>query len=50
MLEEILHLKDDEALEQFAQRICRSPIPGCVQGKVGWGFEQPGLIEGVLVH
>lgn len=29
MLEEILHLKGDKALEQFAQR-----IPGGVQGQV----------------
>uniref|UniRef100_A0A672UR20 Reverse transcriptase domain-containing protein n=1 Tax=Strigops habroptila TaxID=2489341 RepID=A0A672UR20_STRHB len=23
------------------------PIPGSVQGQAGWGFEQPGLVEGV---
>jgi len=26
------------------------PLPGSVQGQVGWGFEQPGLVEGVRVH
>ncbi|PKU36866.1 hypothetical protein llap_12830 [Limosa lapponica baueri] len=26
------------------------PIPGSVQGQVGWGFEQPGLVEGVPAH
>jgi len=24
-----------------------APFPGSVQGQVGWGFEQPGLVEGV---
>jgi len=26
------------------------PLPGSVQGQVGWGFEQPGLVEGVPAH
>ena len=26
------------------------PMPGSVQGQVGWGFEQPGLVECVPVH
>ncbi|KAK4808877.1 hypothetical protein QYF61_007992 [Mycteria americana] len=26
------------------------PIPGSVQGQAGWGFEQPGLVEGVPAH
>uniref|UniRef100_A0A8C0AM81 Complex I assembly factor ACAD9, mitochondrial n=1 Tax=Buteo japonicus TaxID=224669 RepID=A0A8C0AM81_9AVES len=34
-----------EALGQVAQRGCGCPIPGRVQGQVGWGFEQPGLEE-----
>ncbi|KAK4815951.1 LOW QUALITY PROTEIN: hypothetical protein QYF61_010445 [Mycteria americana] len=34
------------ALEQVAHRSCGCPIPGNVQGQVGWGFEQPGLAEG----
>uniref|UniRef100_A0A672UC28 Uncharacterized protein n=1 Tax=Strigops habroptila TaxID=2489341 RepID=A0A672UC28_STRHB len=32
---------------QVAQRSCGCPIPGSVQGKVGQGLEQPGLVEGV---
>ena len=39
-----------EALGQVAQRGCGCPIPGSVQGQVGWGFEQPGLVEGVPAH
>ena len=31
-------------------RGCGYPIPGSVQGHVGWGFEQPGLVEGVPDH
>jgi len=26
------------------------PLPRTVQGQVGWGFEQPGLVEGVPAH
>ena len=26
------------------------PLAGSVQGQVGWGFEQPGLVEGVPAH
>jgi len=26
------------------------PIPGSFQGQAGWGFEQPGLMEGVPAH
>lgn len=29
---------------------CRYPIPGSVQGWIGWGFEQPDLVEGVPAH
>ena len=25
-------------------------FPGSVQGQVGWGFEQPGRVEGVPAH
>ena len=28
----------------------RMPLPGSVQGQDGWGFEQPGLVEGVPAH
>ena len=31
-------------------RSCGCPIPGSVQGQVGRGFEQPGLVEGVPAH
>jgi len=37
-------------VEQVAQRNCGCPIPGSVQDQVGWGFEQPGLVEGVPAH
>jgi len=39
-----------EALAQVAQRSCGCPLPGSVQGQVGWGFQQPGLVEGVPAH
>ena len=39
-----------ETLEEVAQRGGRCPIPGNVQGQVGWGFEQLGLVEGVPAH
>jgi len=38
-----------ETLEQVAQRSCGCPLPGSVH-QVGWGFEQPGLVEGVPAH
>ena len=47
--EEILPCEGGEALAQGAQRSCGCPwIPGSVQGQVGQGLEQPGLVEGVL--
>jgi len=39
-----------EALAQVAQRSCGCPLAGSVQGQVRWGFEQPGLVEGVPAH
>jgi len=45
--EEILYSEGGEAVEQVAQRSCGCPLPGSVQGQAGWGFEQPGLVEGV---
>ena len=39
-----------ETLEQVAQRSCGCPISGSVQGQVGWGFEQRGLVEVVPAH
>jgi len=37
-------------LEQVAQRSCGCLLAGSVHGQVEWGFEQPGPVEGVLVH
>ena len=48
--EEILPCEGGEALAQVAQRSCGCPLPGSVQGQVGRGFEQPGLVEGVPAH
>jgi len=39
-----------EALAQVAQRGSGGPIPGNIQGQVGWGSEQPGLVEDVPAH
>ena len=36
--------------EQVAYRSCGCPFPGTVQGQAGWGFEWPGLAEGVSDH
>ena len=44
MLGEILYRRSDEVLAQTAQRGCRCPIPGGVQGQFGWGPGQPGLV------
>jgi len=49
LLEQSLPL-DCETLAQVAQRSCGCPLPGSVQGQVGWGFVQPGLVEDVLAH
>lgn len=42
--------KDGEALEQAAERCGRCPILEDIQGKAGWGFQQPFLALGVPVH
>ena len=39
-----------KTLEQVAQRGGRCPIPGNVHGPVGWGSEQPDLVEDVPAH
>jgi len=46
----MLHREGGETLEQVAQRSYGCPLPGSVQGQVGWGFEQPGLVEDVPAH
>ena len=38
-----------EVLAQAAQRGCGYPVPGGVQGEVGWGPGQPGLVLNVEV-
>ncbi|TRZ10592.1 hypothetical protein HGM15179_016516 [Zosterops borbonicus] len=41
----------EEALVQISQRSCGCPwISGSVPGQVGWGLEQPGIVEGVPAH
>jgi len=39
-----------EALEHLVQRSYGCPLPGSVQGQVGRGFEQRGLVAGVPAH
>ena len=36
--------------EQVAQRGCRCPIPGYIQGQVGGGYGQPDPVEDVPAH
>ena len=36
-------------LEQAAQRGCGYPVPGAVQGQVGWGPGQPSLVLNVEI-
>jgi len=38
------------ALEQVAQRGCGCPLPGGIQGQVGCGSGQPGLVFVDPVH
>ena len=46
---EVLYYESGEVLVQAAQRGCGCPIPGVVQGQVGWGPGQPGLVLNVEV-
>ena len=41
---EVLYRESGEVLELAAQRGCGCPVPGGVQGQVGWGPGQPGLV------
>jgi len=43
-------LLNSEALEQVEQRICGCSIPRGVQGQVGQGPGQPGLVDGSPAH
>ncbi|GAB0180812.1 hypothetical protein GRJ2_000546500 [Grus japonensis] len=36
--------EEGETLEQIAWRSCGCPLPGNIQGQIGWGFEQPDLV------
>jgi len=35
---------------RVAQRSCGCPLPGSVQGQVGWSSDHPGLVEDVPAH
>jgi len=48
--EEILYREGGETLAQVDQRSCGCPLPGRVQGQVGWSSEHPGLVEVVPAH
>jgi len=39
-----------ETLAQVAQRGRRCPIPGNIQGQVGWGSKHPDPVEDVHAH
>ncbi len=41
---EMFHSEGGEVLAQAAQRRCECPIPGGVQGHIGWGPGQPELV------
>jgi len=45
----VLYYGSGEVLEQAAQRGCGCPIPRSVQGQVGCGPGQPGLVLDVEV-
>jgi len=36
--------------KRLPREVVDAPLPGSVQGQAGWGFEQPGLVEGVPAH
>ncbi|KAK4823933.1 hypothetical protein QYF61_008319 [Mycteria americana] len=42
-----LDIRKKKITRVVVQRSCGCSIPGSVQGQVGWGFEQPGLVEGM---
>jgi len=48
--EEIFYDEGNETLEHVAQRGGGCPFPGNIQGQVGRGSEQPGLVEDVPAH
>ena len=42
--------QNSEVLAQAAHRSCGCPIPGDIQGQVGWGPGQPDLVVGNAVQ
>jgi len=46
----LFHHEGGETLEQVAQRSSGGPVPGNIQGQVGQGSEQAGLVEDVPAH
>ena len=44
--EEIFYSEGGEVLAQAAQRGCRCPIPGGIEGQVGWDPGQPEMVGG----
>lgn len=32
-------------LNSLLREVVDIPVPGSIQGHIGWGFEQPGLLE-----
>ena len=47
---EVLYRESGEVLEQLPREVVKAPsIPGGVQGQVGWGAGQPGLVLNVEV-
>ena len=46
---EVLYRESCEVLEQASQRSCGYSVPGDVQGQVGWGPGQPGLLPDLEV-
>jgi len=48
--EEFFYHEGGETLEWVALRGSGGPVPGNIQGHVGWGSEQPGVVEHVPAH
>ena len=48
--EKFLLRKSGEAVAQAVQGGCRCPIPGGIQGQVGWGPVQPDLVSDSLAY
>ena len=46
---EVPYYESGEVLEQATQSSCGCPVPGGVQGQVGWITGQPGLVLNVEV-